>query len=204
MTAPVGEWVELFDGRTLDGWRVLKEGAYSSPGAVRVEDGTIVLERGSLQTGVGWDGEFPRDGYEVSLEAKRISGHDFFCGMTFPVGTEPCTLIVGGWGGNVVGLSNVDGQHAAENITTTGMSFEDHRWYAIRLQVTPARIQVLIDDDRMIDLPRENHSFDVWWEQEPTKPFGIGTWDTGAALRDIRVRRVDASAPAASDETASP
>lgn len=187
-----GEWVDLFDGKTLDGWRVLKEKAFVGHAEVRVEDGAIVLRRGQLQTGIGWAGEFPRDNYEVSLEAMRTEGYDFFCGMTFPVGDEPCTLIVGGWGGMVVGLSNVDHMHAAENVTTTSMRFEEKRWYPIRLRVTSGKIEVWIDDSQMIGLERSGHRFDVWWEQEAARPFGIATWDTGAALRRIRLRSLPA------------
>ena len=53
-------------------------------------------------TGVTYQGQFPKTDYEVSLEAMRVDGVDFFCGMTFPVRSEFCTLIVGGWGGEVV------------------------------------------------------------------------------------------------------
>ena len=87
-------------------------------------------------TGVTWKGEFPSVNYEVSLEAKKIEGNDFFCGMTFPVGKNPCTLIVGGWGGATVGLSSIDGLDASENSTKTLMKFEKNRWYNIRLVVT--------------------------------------------------------------------
>lgn len=183
-------WVSLFDGQTLSGWRILEEGAFVGHAGVRAEDGAIVLERGRLQTGIGWEGEFPRDNYEVALEAKRTAGSDFFCGMTFTVGDEPCTLIVGGWGGMVVGLSNVNGASAVENETTTGMSFQTDQWYCIRLRVTPERIQAWIDDDEVISLERAGRHFSIWWEQERVKPFGIGTWDTGAALRAIKLRRL--------------
>jgi hypothetical protein len=47
--------------------------------------------------------------YEIKLEAKKVTGNDFFCGMTFPVGDSFCSFIVGGWGGPVVGLSSIDG-----------------------------------------------------------------------------------------------
>lgn len=187
---PAGEWMDLFDGRTLNGWRVLSEKAFFGHKEVRVESGTIVMERGQLQTGIGWDGAFPRENYEVSLEAKRTDGHDFFCGMTFPVGDEPCTLIVGGWGGSVVGLSNVDHMHAAENMTTNSMSFENDTWYSVHLRVTAKKVDVWIQDQHMISLEREGHSFSVWWEQEAARPFGIANWDTGSALRNIRFRRL--------------
>jgi hypothetical protein len=187
---PPGQWMSLFDGRSLNGWRALTDKAFEHHGEVRVENGTIILERGKLQTGVGWAGEFPRDNYEVSLEAMRIDGYDFFCGMTFPVGDSPCTLIVGGWGGTVVGLSNVDGMAAAENMTTSSKSFEENRWYSIRLRVTPLKIEAWIDDERLIEMEREDHKFSVWWEQEPARPFGVANWDTGSALRNIRLRRL--------------
>jgi hypothetical protein len=182
-------WHALFDGKSLRGWRILTEKAFAGHASVTIENGLIILERGELQTGIAWAGDFPRENYEVELDAMRIDGGDFFCGMTFPVGNEPCTLIVGGWGGSVVGLSNVDGMHAAENQTTTGVFFDNDRWYHIRLRVTD-RIEVWIDDEKKIDLAREGHRFDVWWEQEPAQPFGIATWDTGAALRNIRVRKL--------------
>lgn len=180
----------LFDGRTLDGWKPLTTGVFSAHGKVTVEDGALVLSRGDRQTGVVYTGEFPKENYEVSLEARRVEGSDFFCGMTFPVGNEPCTLILGGWGGNVVGLSNVDGSSAVENETTSGKAFENGRWYAIRLQVTPGKIEVWIDGQRYIDLPRGGHQFSVWYEQEQCRPFGFSTWDTTGALRNINLKRL--------------
>ncbi|HXG47947.1 MAG TPA: family 16 glycoside hydrolase, partial [Methylomirabilota bacterium] len=137
MSFPKGEWTSLFDGRTLRGWVVSD---YAGTGLVKVEDGALVLEQG-VMTGVTWTNELPRMNYEISLEAMRVQGSDFFCGLTFPVGEDPCSLIVGGWGGGVVGLSSLDGQDAANNDTTKYLSFETKRWYAIRVRVEPHRIQ---------------------------------------------------------------
>jgi len=180
----------LFDGQTLDGWEVLTDGPFSGHGTVQVKDGAIVLKRGRSGTGIRWAGPFPREAYEVALEGMRVDGMDFFCGMTFPVGDSPCTLILGGWGGSIVGLSNVDGASAAENETTQGMSFENGRWYRIRLRVTREAVQVWIDENKAIDLDRAGHRFDVWYEQEPARPFGFATWETTGALRNIRVRNL--------------
>jgi hypothetical protein len=186
-SSPEG-WSSLFDGQTLRGWQILTEGPFSGHGTVEVKDGAIVLERGGSGTGIRWQGEFPREDYEVALEGMRVNGMDFFCGMTFPVGDSPCTLILGGWGGSVVGLSNIDGAHAAENQTTQGMNFENGRWYQILLRVTRERIQVWIDEEQKINLERADHQFDVWYEQEPACPFGFATWETTGALRNIRLR----------------
>ena len=96
-------------------------------------------------TGVTWTKEFPTWDYEVACDAMRVDGNDFFCGMTFPVGKDPCSFIVGGWGGTVVGLSSIDGFDASENETTQYYEFERDRWYKIRLRVTPERIEAIVD-----------------------------------------------------------
>src|SRR5262249_11351743 len=81
------EWNYLFDGKTLSGWEVTD---FGGQGDVEVKDGAIVLEIGSDMTGVTWKRDFPRVNYEVSLEAKRINGNDFFCGVVFPVEKKQC------------------------------------------------------------------------------------------------------------------
>ena len=182
--------VSLFNGKDLTGWEIATLGDFASHGKVYVKDGRIFLEQGSLMTGIRCPRDFPTSNYEVALEAMRVSGYDFFCGMTFPVGKSWCTLIVGGWGGMVVGLSNVDDLNASENETTLGMEFDSGRWYPIRVRVTDAKIQVWIGEDRVIHLDREGHKFGVWEEQQPIKPFGVATWDTGGALRNITLQRL--------------
>ncbi|MBC7771547.1 MAG: hypothetical protein H7210_03530, partial [Pyrinomonadaceae bacterium] len=52
---------------------------------------------GTYLNGVRWTGPIPTVPYVVELEARRLSGSDFFCGLTFPVrtGTESVSLILG-------------------------------------------------------------------------------------------------------------
>src|SRR5437867_12578609 len=121
------DWVSLFDGKTLTGWAITD---FAGHGATRADDGKIILESG-VMTGVTWSNDIPRMNFEVELEAMRVDGSDFFCGLTFPVGKDPCSLIVGGWGGGVVGISSLDGEDAANNETTKYLSFENGRWYKI-------------------------------------------------------------------------
>ncbi|MHC4251452.1 MAG: ankyrin repeat domain-containing protein, partial [Planctomycetota bacterium] len=156
-TIKPGQTLRLFDSETLAGWRVTDEEDFELHGPVGVEGGALVLGEGRAFTGVTWAGEFPREGYEVSLEARRREGQDIFCGLTFPVGDAHATLVVGGWSNNVVGVSNVDGLNASENDWVRVMRFEDRRWYAVRLRVTPAKIEAWIDGERVIDLERAGH-----------------------------------------------
>jgi len=195
-----GEGLLLFNGRDLSGWRRLSgDPDYDASGELSIRDGAMRIGTGGPMTGAGWEGEFPTDGYEVSLEARRVEGGDFFCGMTFPVGESYATLILGGWGGEIVGLSNVDGFAAADNSTTRLMRFEDGRWYAVRLRVSGGRIRVWLDGEQIIEQPIEGHQFAVWPQQEPARPFGITTWRTTGELRAIRLRRVVEPPPAAAD-----
>src|SRR2546430_1403313 len=120
----------------------------------------------------------------------RVEGSDFFCGLTFPVGTNPCSLIVGGWGGGVVGLSSLDGEDAANNETTKVMNFEKGRWYKIRLRVQPTTIEAWIDEEKIVDVNTTDRRISIRFEVEPSVPFGIATWSTTGAIRNIRLRRL--------------
>ena len=179
----------LFDGKTLKGW---KPADFYSQGEIAVENGELVIGAGQGGSGVTWTNEFPSTNYEVSLEAMRVDGSDFFCGMTFRVGEAPCTLILGGWGGGVVGLSSIDGLDASENSTSQYIRFENKKWYSVRLRVTDAAIRVWLDDRKIIDQARAGHKISIRWEMDPCRPFGLATWYTKAALRNIRLRALTA------------
>ena len=177
----------IFDGRTLDGWEITN---FGPQGPVEISSGTIVLGMGDGCTGITYKKPFPEINYEVSLEAKRVSGTDFFCGLTFPVGKDPCTLIVGGWGGTVVGLSSIDGQDASDNETMINRKFEKGQWYRIRLQVTDSTIKAWIDDEQQVNFNYKGRALSIRPEVNLSKPFGIASWCTTAALRNIRVKRI--------------
>jgi hypothetical protein len=140
-------------------------------------------------TGITWKRDFPLTGYEVTLEAMKVEGNDFFCGMTFPVGKDPCTLIVGGWGGTIVGLSSINGMDASENETTTLKQFEKNQWYRIRLKVTEQTIQAWINGEIVVDFTIDDNTLSIRPEVDLSKPFGIASWRTTAALRNIRLGR---------------
>jgi len=178
----------LFDGKTLRGWEITN---FGPQGPVYVSGGEIILGMGDGCTGVTWKRDFPTTNYEVSLDAMRVEGNDFFCGMTFPVGKDPCTLIVGGWGGTTVGLSSIDGMDASENITTTLMKFGKKHWYHICLTVTETDIKAMIDSLKVVDFKTGNNKLSIRPEVELSKPFGIASWNTTAAIRNIRVKRIE-------------
>jgi len=180
-------WKSLFDGRTLTGWSITDFGGH---GDVYCEAGTIVLGPGTSLTGIVWTNGQPKINYEMALEAARVEGSDFFCGLTFPVGDAFCSLIVGGWGGSVVGLSSIDGMDASENETTRYFKADRGRWYRIRLRVTTEKIEAWIDGEKLVDLATEGRRISLRaGEIDLSKPFGLAAWQTTATLRDIKMRR---------------
>lgn len=186
-----GDWIPLFDGKTLEGW---KQTDFSDHGTVRVDGGSIILGRGYL-TGITWQGDFPKSGYEIRFEAVRMEGSDFFAGITFPVGDSHCTWINGGWGGTIVGLSNLDGYDASENETSTPYDFVKGRWYSFRLLVTTEFIQAWIDDSMVINADIRGRRVDLrFGEIDLSKPLGFASYSTTAGLRRIGYRRIPSGA----------
>ncbi len=181
----------MFDGKTLNGW---KKTAFGGEGDVEVADGRIVIRSGAPMSGITWTEQFPKIDYEISLDAMRVDGSDFFCGLTFPVGDSPCSFIVGGWGGGVVGLSSIDGNDASENETSQYRDFQSGRWYRFRVRVTKEKIETWIDDKQMVDLETKGRRISIRPEVELSRPLGISCYATTAALRDIRYRPVTADA----------
>jgi hypothetical protein len=180
-------WRPLFNGHTLDGWEITN---FGPQGPVNVRDSSIILNFGDGATGIRWEREFPSINYEISLSAMRVDGNDFFCGLTFPVEDEYCTLITGGWGGSIVGISSIDGKDASENFTSTRIAFENGRWYNITVRVDNESIRCFIDDEEIIHAPVAPHYFSVRSEVGLSRPLGIATWYTTSALRNIKFRKL--------------
>ncbi len=180
-------WEKIFDGKSMKGWRLAD---FAGKGEVKVEDGRFVLSMGNDMTGIVYTNESPRINYEISLDAMRVEGSDFFCGLTFPVDKSPCTLVLGGWGGGVVGLSSIDGNDASQNETSSYRSFKNGQWYHIRLVVTDKKIQAWIDENRVVDFDIREHTLGIRIECEMCRPLGVATWRTTGALRDIKWRKL--------------
>ena len=177
----------IFDGKTLDGWQITQ---FGPQGSVSVSDGKIMLGFGDGCTGITSTRDVPRMNYEITLDARRTSGYDFFCGMTFPVNDSFCSLIVGGWGGSVVGLSNINEEDAANNKTNVSKRFENEIWYTIKLRVTPYKIEAWIDNEKLVDYAYEDNKLSIRNEMNLSKPLGICSWKTGAELRNIRLKQL--------------
>jgi hypothetical protein len=181
------KFVSLFDGRSLGNWNSTP---FGGEGEVFIQDDAIHLAVGTSLTGVTFQGAVPKEDYEIILEAQRVTGTDFFCGLTFPVQETFCSLILGGWGGAVVGLSSIDGQDASENETNQIISFKKGQWYSVRVRVTDSMITVWLDGKQIISASTMGHQITIRPEVSRSKPLGVASWQTHAAIRKVGLRRL--------------
>lgn len=180
----------LFDGETLELWEIP---SFGGEGDVSVQSGVIMLPEGDPVTAISLveSYDLPTANYEVTVEAKRIEGSDFFATVTFPVKDAFCSLVVGGWGGNLVGLSSIDGLDASENETRRLIEFDDDRWYRIRIRVRKENISAWIDDEQVVDQNTKGKKISLRGDSMiPCRPLGIASFITTAAIRKIELTRL--------------
>ncbi len=165
-------------------WKVAP---FAYEGDLDIRDGILNTGWGSYISGVIWREEPPaRINYEIELEARFTHGSDFFLGLTAPVKDNYITWIVGGWGGTVVGISDIDGSSADDNETTLEMKFEQERWYRCRMRVLDDRIQCWIDGNKIIDVATKGKQLSL--RPGPivgAVPIGLAAYDTIGEYRNM-------------------
>ncbi len=159
-------------------------------------DELIEMLSGDPLTGIRWAGEFPTENYELRMQARRVEGFDFFAAVTFPVGKEHCSFVLGGWGGGLVGISSIDGNDASTNQTTRYKEFETNQWYTIRIRVDDKAVRCWIDEDEYANVPRGEDELTVRLEMDPCLPMGIANYMTRSEIKSISLRRIGAAAKA--------
>ena len=177
----------LFDGQSLENWEITD---FAGHGDVGLDgNGSAGLEFGIALTGMNWIGdELPRVNYEVQWQAKKVMGTDFFGSLTFPYLKNHATLILGGWGGALVGISSIDGFDASENETATAHLFKLNQWYWCRLRVTDSHFKFWVDQEKLIDCEVIGRDVSMRsGEIELSKPLGFSTYDTTGLIRDVRL-----------------
>lgn len=150
----------------------------------------IEMAMGDPLTGLRWTGPLTRDHYELRLQARRVEGFDFFVAVTFPVGEEHCSLVVGGWGGGILGISSIDGNDAANNETTQFKDFKTGQWYAFRIRVEKESVKCWIDEEEWVNVNRDNHSFDIRIEMDPCLPLGIANFQCVSEIKGVEIRKL--------------
>jgi len=191
----MNRWVSLFNGKDLSGWVMPN---FAGGGEVTVKNKEIVIEMGDSLSGLTFTNDVPRSNYELELDAMKIQGQDFFCALTFPVKTNSCSLVMGGWGGAVVGISSVDHQDASDNETTEFIRFDENKWFKIKVQVTDDRIRCWLDGESIVDLELEHRYISMRpGDIELNMPLGLANYQTASKFRNLRYRYIDPQAQVA-------
>lgn len=170
--------------------------AFGGAGESTIDTESITLARGEPLTGVRFAGEFKTTDYEVEVEAARIGGNDFFCALTLPIGNSHATIVLGGWGGSLTGISCVDGLDASSNPSKSFQRYERGIFYALRVAVTEKRLLATLKDTResssaaitLFDLDTAGRTFSLRPEVERCRPLGLATYNTTAVIRRIAWR----------------
>ncbi len=186
LLAAAADWQSLFNGTSLDGW---KETPFARHPPVRIEKSAIVLDAGQPLTGITWKGEFPHNDFEIRFEAQKGKGGDFFASLTFPVDDSHATWVLGGWGGDIVGISSIDGWDASDNETRSYFTFEPGRWYTMRLKVSPEKILAWIDDKQVVNVAITGRQLTLRpGDIEVSAPLGFASYNTTGTIRKIEYK----------------
>ena len=185
----LSKWKPLFEKDSLKGWEVTN---FGGEGSVDLTDGVMRFERGEPLTGVTLiRKDFAKENFEMRWKASRVEGSDFFAGLTFPVGDEFCSLICGGWGGGLVGLSSINGNDASENETTGFRQFKNKQWYGFRVRVDKQHVTAWIDGEEVIKVEREGKRFSLRGEVFKSKPLGYCVFQSIVDIKEWEYQTIE-------------
>jgi len=108
--------------------------------------------------------------------------------VTFPVHDAHLTLVLGGWGGSLCGISSLDGEDASNNETRTLRRFEEGRDYRVLLRVRQDHLEVDLDGAPLLRAALEGRALSLRPEVELSRPLGIASFGTRARVRALRWR----------------
>jgi hypothetical protein len=197
-----GQEVPLFDGQTLGMW---EEQDFGAEGGVEVKDGAIHLGWGSPGTGIAWTGGAVPPNYELSLDVMRLQGSGAsYLLLTFPVGGLRCSLAFDTWSGAVCESPHSDAEAPSRHGDLKRFTLDPEKWYSVRLRVASERIHVSVDGEELAEVDTTNPASggseatnpaaSAGSEAAPSQTLEIAAWATGAAFRDIRLRRLPETA----------
>ncbi len=189
--APRGVW-RLLSDEFASSW---KAAGIPDEGGITIKEGEITLQAGQPMTGArfaAWEtAKLPRSRYAIEFEAMRVDGNDFFGTVTFPVNDSHVSLIIGGWGGTLVGISSIDDMDASENNTRGNAYFKNNEWHKVRIEVRDDDLRAWINDKLFVNVSTKGHKLGLRpGDIEKCIPFGFASHATQARVRGVIVRRL--------------
>ncbi len=185
------EW-KLLSPEFAPSW---KAAGIAEEGKVLIQDSEITLHPGQPMTGVRFEAwstaELPLMRYTIEYEAMRDDGNDFFGTVTFPVNDAHVSLVIGGWGGTLVGISSIDDMDASENTTHGEGTFINKQWYRVRIEVRDDDLRAWIDGRLFVNVSTKGHKLGLRaGDIEKCTPFGFTSYATQARIRSVIVRKL--------------
>ena len=189
--APRIEW-KLLSDEFAPAW---KASGMPEEGKAWIQDGEISLQPGQPMTGVRFEAwksaGLPLTRYAIEYEAMRVTGNDFFGTVTFPVNDSHVSLIVGGWGGTLVGISSIDDMDASENTTRGNAYFENNRWHKVRIEVRDDELKAWINGKLFVNTSTKGHNLGLRaGDIKNCAPFGFASYATQSRIRNVRIHRL--------------
>lgn len=178
----------LYDGVDLADWEL---GVYGESDEYEVNEEGVIIPQTAALAGMTYRGELPETPYVLGVEATRLYGADFFLGLTFPAGEDHLTLVLGGWGGMVCGLSSIDGVDASSNDTRTLRHFPNGKRHAVVVTVTETEVDVTIDGEPFLTTSIADRELGLRVDVEPSFPLGIASYATSTQVHRVWVRERD-------------
>jgi hypothetical protein len=183
-----GDWTEMFDGKTLDGWKVNTE----NPATFSVEDGAIKVAGPRTHLFYGTDGNAKFKDFELECEVKTTQGSN--AGIFFHTSYQE-----NGW--PAVGYeAQVNATHKDWRKTASIYSFKDVRepghaddeWFTYNIKVQGKKVTITINGKVV------NEYVEPADHKEKTKRLGEGTialqgHDPKSVVyfRKLRIRKLD-------------
>ncbi|NQT87977.1 DUF1080 domain-containing protein, partial [bacterium] len=191
-----GEWRDLFDGKTLDGWRKSKW-IQGKPGAeVSIKDGAIAHDGQLRRSVIVWDGEMPKTDYELAVSAMPLHDRGHFLEVTIPVGSTHYGFMTGG--GETAMRFHVRDREQREKLGyKKATTYQVGRWHDIHFRVSKdRRVTVSVDGVQQLDVPAVPDGYHVAAFYERMVPMGI-CFARSCAVRSIRLRTGQQAQPPA-------
>ena len=186
--------VELLQPALLAHWHAA---GIAEGGKVSIQAGELILFPGKPMSGAFFDGwideKLPLTDYAIAFEARRVEGRDFFAALTFPVRRiDTCaTLVLGGWGGALVGVSSIDDQDASENSTRSEQHFTNSQWYRVRLEITNDELKAWLDDRLVVNTSIKGRKISLRpGDIEHCAPFGFASFASEGQVRGLKITRL--------------
>ncbi len=214
-----GQWVALFNGKTLDGWKVAENTPGDGPaGEARAAEGQIELHCSPQQhwTSLVWQGEMPTADYDLYYDVKCTDTDWGTAPVDFPVGQSQLRADANYYRKfSVRGKSFVKGDRN-EWFGVGGIPFVLGIWHHVQFRVTEKRVQAWLDGRKVADISLAEglHSVPLpqaWldgrkvadMDVNPARltrgsldgeywPLHLGACDSKSLYRNVYLRRISA------------